>query len=629
MNNVTYEFKPHIIDVQKELSENYLKEFDAKNPSFNDPLVHVNPFEICPLTALIQFVTPSPEEVTLIVKGRGGAQDLVRTFPGKKTEHILSVYGLYGDYLNEVVIKLDSGEEKTLYLQTDPLPDFATLPEYCKTTYEYFGDQLMIVSPSSEGNLVGYDYRGEIRWYTTIGLSFGLHDETENGHLYIGTERLLKLPYYVSGIYEFDLTGKIYKEYRIPGGLHHDFCEGKNRELVILTQDFNRDTVEDMCVVVDKDSGVIKRTIDLKPLLPREAAGGNRVSGSDWLHSNSIWFDEKTNSLSISGRNLDAIVNLDYDSGELNWILGDPEKWPVDMVEKYFFTPVDDGSDFEWFYAQHAASILPDGDVLIFDNGAWRNKFTEKDIPAADKYSRGVRYRLDMENKTVAQVYQYGKERGYEFFSPHISNALYYGPGHYLVHSGDIGTIKGTPCEKPPIFYLNKPEEKDLNFYSITTEIIDDDVVYEMKLPAMANYRAIKVGFPLTEGKEFFAPGTRLGDLGESNKMRVGWPKKLAEMNQDFGIQVYDEVDRFVFSVLLDTGTYAGLILKNDDEMHAFPIPTIEMDELAMCIGRFQDSDERRVSVTISKAGLEGKYGMFLYVEGKVYDINLYLDAFQ
>ncbi|MFM9414052.1 aryl-sulfate sulfotransferase [Peptococcus simiae] len=619
---VDYTFIPHMIDVQNDLVKKYTQEFEEGMSTFSSPLVHLNPFEICPLTALVQFKTERSCQVSVCIKGKNEAADLNYTIPDAGTEHHIPVYGLYADYSNEVVLTLNTGETTTLHIQTSPLPDNIQLPSYCETSYDYFGDQLMVLSPSSDGHVTGYDYRGEVRWYCTVGLSFSMHP-SRRGHLMMGTERLMKLPYHISGLYEFNLLGKIYKEYRLPGGFHHDFALGRPGELVILTQDLQRDTVEDMCAIVREEDGHIDHIIDFKGMLPPEAAGGNRANPSDWMHTNAVWYDEKTNSISFSARNLDAIINVDYDTGALNWILGDPNKWPEEMQEKYFFKPAKDDSDFEWFYAQHSVSVVPNGDILIFDNGAWRSKYSEEDIPAEDKYSRAVQYRLDLSSRTVRQVFSYGKNRGSAYFSPHISNTSYYGKDHYLVHSGDIGTVKDIPCEKPPIFYLNKPEEKDLEFYSVTTEILNDDIVYELKIPRTANFRAHKINLTdFVDVKDLFEQGTRLGSLSETREMRLKLPKSTSSLGKDFEIKVEDEVDRFVFSLVVDIGVYAGVVLSNGEESHAYNISTVEKDELALCIGSFQESNEKRVSVTISKDGLSGPYDLQLFVEGKLYDLQ-------
>ena len=47
---------------------------------------------------------------------------------------------------------------------------------------------------------------------------------------------------------------------------------------------------------------------------------------------------------------MDSIVNIDFETGKLNWILGDPEGWPKEWVDQYFFKPI--GNNFGWQYEQ-------------------------------------------------------------------------------------------------------------------------------------------------------------------------------------------------------------------------------------------------------------------------------------
>ena len=57
-------------------------------------------------------------------------------------------------------------------------------------------------------------------------------------------------------------------------------------------------------------------------------------------------------------------------------------------MQKYFFKPV--GGDFDWQYEQHACMVLPNGDIMCFDNGHWRSKEKEHYVDAKDNFSRGV-----------------------------------------------------------------------------------------------------------------------------------------------------------------------------------------------------------------------------------------------
>lgn len=43
---------------------------------------------------------------------------------------------------------------------------------------------------------------------------------------------------------------------------------------------------------------------------------------------------------------------------------------------------------------------------------------------------------------TIEQVWEYGKERGSEFYSPYISDVDYLDKDHYIVHSGGIVYIE-------------------------------------------------------------------------------------------------------------------------------------------------------------------------------------------
>ena len=100
-------------------------------------------------------------------------------------------------------------------------------------------------------------------------------------------------------------------------------------------------------------------------------------------------------------------------------------------------------------YEQHGCVVLPDGDIMLFDNGHYRSKNPAHYRLNRDNYSRGVRYRLDLAARTVQQIWQYGKERGADFFSPYICNVEYYGEGHYMVHSGGVGYFED--CKYGPV----------------------------------------------------------------------------------------------------------------------------------------------------------------------------------
>lgn len=611
----------HVIDDQDVAEKKMLQECKEGKFTLDAPYVKLNPYLIAPLTALVFFTTPEETEATVLVKGKEKAGDMSFTFP-KAKEHYVPVYGLYAGYDNQVEITLGSGAKKSLTIKTEKAPDTVHMPSKIETTPEYMGSNVVFVSPTSPGSTAAYDYKGDVRWYGTLNFAFDLK-RVKNGRILIGTQRLLMPPYHTTGIFEMGMIGKIYKEYRVPGGYHHDQFEMEDGNLLILTQDPPRGTVEDMCVLVDRNTGKIIKSWDYQKCLPQNVGGSGSQDDHDWFHNNSVWYDKKTNTLTLSGRHQDAVINIDYDTGKLNWVIGDPEGWPEDLVKKYFFKPVGDVKNFDWQYEQHSAVVLPDGDIMCFDNGHWRAKVKEKYVPAKDNFSRGVRYRVNTDKMEVEQVWQYGKERGAEFFSTYICNVEYYGEGHYMVHSGGTGIFKGETCNKPPVQFMGD-DEKDLKMNSITVEIKDDKVVYEMQIPANY-YRAEKLPLYCKEDVLAFGKGQLLGTLGVTEEfLTIPDTKDGGMVPEKYNLRVAQETDRLVMKGSFEKGQLAMLLLEGD-KTHAYFVPTTKRPFLAMCVGTFLENDDRAVEFPVSFENISGKFKISLIVDDYKYDTGIEL----
>ena len=372
----TFKEIEHVIDAQYAAEQAFLAEYAAGTYTIENPYVKLNPYLVAPLTAIVMFETEKTAFAKVTVKGKEEAGDMMYRPATDGKKMVLPIYGLYEDYENTVVIELSTGETKTLTITTEPAGEKLKKPTVMETTAEYMEGNVMFVSPTSPAYTAAYDYAGDARWYTSLNLAFDIK-RARNGRLLIGTDRLIMPPYHTTGLYELGMIGKVYKEFRIPGGYHHDQFEMENGNLLILSQIPPRGTVEDYCVLVDRNTGEILKTWDHQDVLPQYPIGGSGTQDQhDWFHNNAVWYDKKTNSLSFSGRHQDIIINRDFETGELNWIIGDPEGWPEEM-QKYFFKPVGDG-EFDWQYEQHACMVLPNGDIMCFDNGHYRSKVKEK-----------------------------------------------------------------------------------------------------------------------------------------------------------------------------------------------------------------------------------------------------------
>jgi len=618
---VEYKKIDHIINRQYDMEQAFLREFEEGEYSIKNPLVKLNPYIYCPLTAVILFRTPTSTEVTITVLGKEPEGNISHTFPASK-KHILPVYGLYPDYENKVIIRTASGLVNIISILTDPITVNAHEATSIKTTAEYMGSNLMFLTTAMDSMPVGYDYKGDIRWYATVNFNFDLK-RMSNGHLLIGTERLVEMPYFTTGLYEMTFSGKIFKEYRCPiGGYHHDQFVMDDGNILMLTYEAGSGTVEDTCVLLDKNTGEILKKWDYKDVLPQYPVGGSGSQDAhDWFHNNAVWYDKKTHSLTLSGRHQDAVINIDYEKDEdgkckLNWIIGDPTGWPEEM-QKYFFKPVGDLDNFDWQYEQHACVVLPDGDIMMFDNGHWRSKIKENYRAAKDNFSRGVRYRIDTEKMEIEQVWQYGKERGAEFFSPYICNVEYYDEGHYMVHSGGIGYEDGEICEGMAVILCMLQNGHEYTFKSITCELVNDELKYELQVPANC-YRAEKLPIYYANEVLELGKGEILGWLKETPTTSI---KIKAEDNGEmipdkYNILILDELDRLLIQGTFTQNSMVQIILKSTEGIVLrYAVDTAEKEFLAMCVGTFQKEDSTQIDTFINKTGLSGDYTISILVE--------------
>ena len=611
-----------ILEEEKDLvalQSNIESEFTSDGYSLESPKVILNPYEISPLTALVIFETDEELSVKVTIHGKDELTTFTHEF-GASKEHYIPIYGLYADYENKVTIECGD-KKKVIKIKTDKLPDDFILPTSVKKNENKLTNDLYFFTPSSQGYTCAYDVNGDVRWYLTT-MSLWKIDRLSNGHLLISTDKLVNNPYYTSGMYEMNLLGKIFVEYSIEGGYHHDYYEMENGNLLVSSDDFGNEdgTVEDYIVELDRKSGEVVKTFDLKDILNMEDGKSENWTAYDWFHNNSVWYDKNTNSITLSGRHQDAVINIDYDTGKLNWIIGDPTNWSEEY-QKYFFTPV--GDNFEWQWSQHAAMITPEGYVFILDNGNNKSKIKDEYVPANESYTRGVMYKIDTDKMTIEQVWEYGKERGSDYYSPYISDVDYIAKNHYIVHSGGISYKDGEVLNVPA--GIGGADE----LKSITTELLNDDVIFEITLPTN-NYRVEKMSLYYENEEYEFGNAKRLGSLGKTEYTNSFKPLLFAkDINENYEIELTKEVDRLVIRGRFLKGTIVNVILYNNFNSKQYDLIVSKRPYTALCVDILSDEEnENGIKVTkyINNEGLKGKYAIYLEIDGTLYKTNNVVD---
>ena len=624
MNSQAVAVADNIIAKQTEVEQ----DITADGYSIDQPNVIVNPYGNSPLTALVAFHTDRQVAPTVVINGKDELSTFSHTFE-PATDHYLPIYGLYADTDNQITISYsDNGQTttKTINVTTDPLPNDLALPTEVIADKTQLTNDLYFFTPSSQGYAVAYDVNGDVRWYLSQQATWKI-DRLANGHLLVSTDRLANQPYYTTGLYEMNLLGKIYVEYSLLDGYHHDYFEMPNGNLLVATNDFNNvhGTVEDVVVELDRQTGNIVKTFDLKNVLPMEDGKSENWTNYDWFHNNSVWYDDKTNSVILSGRHQDAVIALDYTTGQLKWIIGDPTNWS-DEYQKYFFTPI--GDNFEWQWSQHAAMVTPDDYIFLFDNGNNKSKIADNYILAQDSYSRGVIYKINTDSMTIEQVWQYGKERGSGFYSPYISDVDYIDTNHYIIHSGGIVKVDGQPSNQPAGL-----SDGNTALLSDTVELINDQVVFEIKLPTN-NYRVEKMS--LYTNNDSYQPGEakQLGSLGvtkpdEQKTALAMTGHKPDDAYNSHHIELSQERDRLVVKGQFKRGQEVGVILRQGIKNQYYNIRVSKKPYTAMCVDLWSEEETRDgivVTKYINREGLSGRYNIYISIDGTVYNTEQYVE---
>lgn len=610
--------KVSMVDSEYEIE----KKFKVNGYTLDNPNIILNPYGNSPLTALVLFETEQELDVKVTITGKDKLTTYTHTF-SKAKEHYLPIYGLYADSNNKIIIECGNNK-KEIYIQTEKLPENMILPTSIKANKSKLTNDLYFYTPSSSGYTVAYDVNGDIRWYLTNYALWKI-DRLQNGHLLVSTERLINNPYYMTGLYEIDLLGKIYTEFSLEGGYHHDYYEMENGNLLVASDDFNNEdgTVEDYIVELDRTTGKVIKTFDLKKVLNMEDGQSENYTSYDWFHNNSVWYDKKTDSITLSGRHQDAVINISYQTGELNWIIGDSTNWSSEY-QKYFFTPV--GDNFEWQWSQHAAMITPEGYVFLFDNGNNKSKNKDEYVDASNSYSRGVMYKIDTEKMMIEQVFEYGKEKGSSFYSPYISDVDYLDKNHYIIHSGGIVYVDGKNSNQPAGF------SKGAKLVSDTVELLNNEVIFEIILPTN-NYRVEKMSL-YSESENFtLVKANRLGSLGKTDvtKKKVGPiinSKKIDDEYSKYNIELSKEVDRLVVTGTFQKSDKVNIILYQNLISNYYYTRISKKPYTALCVdlNTEEDSNGLRITKYINQEGLKGKYSIYLEINGNLYNTNSYVE---
>lgn len=412
---------------QAQIKNSYIDEFSKGDFTIEKPLVKVNPYLIAPQTALVMFNTKDSESVIVTIKGKHN-DDLKIEFESSK-EHILPIYGLYGDYENTVIIETESGKKKELKIKIDEKCDTGEV-EVLKNDLGNSNGNFYFATSSLGVGTLAYDNYGEVRWWVNIGYSKGI-TMLSNGNILLSSANEGPDFTSTSGVVEIDMMGYVVREYEIKGGYHHDGLELENGNLIILTSKLDSGYVADHIVEINRSTGKIVKEWSLSEIVKSIDPTLIKDNELTWGWINSIYYDAKSDSLILSVRNRNSVVAIGYSDSKIKWILGKEKYWS-DSFSDYIIEG--QGRKFLYPEGQHSVYITKEGYLSIFNNGY--DAYQEDQVSCKslkDNASYAVVYELDLDKMEASMVYTFG---GKEYFSYALSSYTYSSDGHRLFNSG-------------------------------------------------------------------------------------------------------------------------------------------------------------------------------------------------
>jgi arylsulfate sulfotransferase len=351
----------------------------------------------------------------------------------------LPVFGLYAGYSNQVSAQLvfQDGSVAVLpvAIATEPYTDPTGIYDHptflVKRTQGAALDFDFFVMKSQLGSPVVVDTDGEIRW-VGAGIANAISTKIDGDGFVIGD---------ASGpnVYELRLDGMLTQNsLQSPSDLYftHNIDRGKQGLLAAVdTSNGSVVNIESTAAEITPEGGILNQW-DLGAILSAymQSQGDDPSKfvrpGVDWFHMNASTYDWRDNSIIVSSRE-NFLIKLDYLTGNIIWILGDPTKfWYTfpSLRAKALTLP---GGNF-YPIGQHAVSITSDGLVMVFNDGAASlNQPAGEPAGESRTYSAVSAYAINVTAKTAEEVWRFDYNQS--VFSMYCGSAYQVPGGSLLV----------------------------------------------------------------------------------------------------------------------------------------------------------------------------------------------------
>ena len=465
--------KTYNAEEQQKIADELEKKKESQEYTLSNMLIEYNPFGTNTQSLYVYFETDSAVKVsyTIHVKEDDIADFSRNVYQDEEyqKEHEFQVIGLIPDTENTITFYITnedgSTDTKEIVYEMGSLygEETVQLDTDVKQSADKLEDGLYVVlgnDSTSMDFMYYYDNNGVLRGEVPL-LGYRSHRLIfdENSMYYSISEKKMA---------QVNRLGQVTKVYDLGNyKLHHDYVFDENGNMLILATDTTQDSVEDIVLKLDVNSGEVTEVLDLGDLFGeyKKTCVKNSSDELDWMHINTIQY-MGNGSVLLSSRETSTIIKVDniYDGPVVSYMIGEKDFW---KDTSYVSLLLNKKGDFTIQGGQHTITYetdesLADGQyyLYMFDN----NIGISETRPDYDWSSIGLKV-----SSAVAKYYKYlvdENEGTFELvdsfkvpYSGYVSSAQEIGD-NVLVDSGLKGTFTEYDADHKAIVTYKMDYEK-------------------------------------------------------------------------------------------------------------------------------------------------------------------------
>lgn len=467
--------KTYNAEEQQKIADELEKKKESQEYTLSNMLIEYNPFGTNTQSLYVYFETDSAVKVsyTIHVKEDDIADFSRNVYQDEEyqKEHEFQVIGLIPDTENTITFYITnedgSTDTKEIVYEMGSLygEEAVQLDTDVKQSADKLEDGLYVVlgndSPSMDFN---YDNNGVLRGEVPL-LGYRSHRLIfdENSMYYSISEKKMA---------QVNRLGQVTKVYDLGNyKLHHDYVFDENGNMLILATDTTQDSVEDIVLKLDVNSGEVTEVLDLGDLFGeyKKTCVKNSSDELDWMHINTIQYIGN-GSVLLSSRETSTIIKVDniYDGPVVSYMIGEKDFW---KDTSYVSLLLNKKGDFTIQGGQHTITYetdesLADGQyyLYMFDNNIgisetrpdydWSSIGLKVSSAVDGKNSKYYKYLVDENEGTFELVDSFKVP-----YSGYVSSAQETGD-NVLVDSGLKGTFTEYDADHKAIVTYKMDYEK-------------------------------------------------------------------------------------------------------------------------------------------------------------------------